>query len=85
MDWNKYPDIDLSPVDLAEKKWALAVEEREQYFKSISDQTSCDNSNDIQKKIIIMNKKIHDLWIVWVVSKPWVSPEMKQHILKRID
>jgi hypothetical protein len=91
--WSDFPDETLSPLDLAEKKWALASEESQEtdnrYAQVLSIQSrvaphTLDGAIRQQNAIATVTqereeqkKRVRTLWLQWVALKPYVSKEMK--------
>ncbi len=87
--WNNFPDVDLSPVDLAEKKWTIAKEQQEKALRSYTVESVqyctgavADTTKmwERTREIETGNAVVQTLWLEWVNLKPYVSDEMKKHL-----
>jgi hypothetical protein len=94
--WINFPDKDLSPVDLAEKKWALANEELEylqtKYAQVLSIQSRVvpntiegakkidDRIKEATRELEDKKKEVHVLWLRWVKNKSYVSDATKKRL-----
>lgn len=77
------PESELSPLDLAEKRYHLASEAYEnqvgaELFKTMD--PALKENAELAIKNLRDNKQ--KAWVEWVCLKPYVSDEMKNHLRK---
>jgi hypothetical protein len=84
--WHEFPDEVLSPVNLAEKKWALASEAFQhqslQYARMLQG-TNLEANAQVQAakaELDAAEKNVHELWKYWVGLKSYVSKSIKLHL-----
>ena len=84
--WNEFRDEDLSPLDLAEKKWALTNDDLNRQYKTFGQTILCDEKVRVQIQQLLeelkqTQERVHALWLEMIIVKVWVPAPMK-HLLK---
>lgn len=84
--WSGHDDSELSEVDLAEKRWALAIEERDRFNREVTaridNAVRCSDSHErieqIMKEMQALDENVRALHRDWCAKKPYLPMKLKE-------